>query len=60
MHYSTFYTKLIFINPLLPVLYSARDWDLCGQSITLHVIGQQFHWSFCFLSIMLHDDYSDP
>ena len=60
MHYSTCYTKLIFISPLVPVLYIARDWDLHGQPITLHIIGQQLHWSFSFLSIMLHDDYSDP
>jgi len=60
MHYSTYYTKLIFINPLVPVLHIARDWDLHGQHITLHIIGQQLHWSFSFHSIMLHDDYSDP
>ena len=58
--YSTFCTKLIFIKPLVPVLYSAREWDLNGQPIILHIIGQQLHWSFSFLSIMLHDDCSDP
>jgi len=60
MHYSTFYTKIIFINSLVSVLYSASDWDLYGQLFTLHIIAQQLHWSFSFLSIMLHDDYSDP
>jgi len=53
MHYSTVYTKLIFINPLVPVFYSVRDWDLHGQPITF-----AYYWPATSLVIQLSQRYA--